>query len=107
MLLSIEGDEATRKTTMAYTAPKPCVGFNFDIGEERALYGAGYTRYFEDKKINIVKYKKGLAPQAQWDGYDITIYELPRPIQLEDSQLAGMIELWDYFIALFGDAASD
>ena len=36
-MLSIEGDEATGKTTLAYSAPLPIVGFAYDMGIERAI----------------------------------------------------------------------
>ena len=42
MLLSIEGDEACGKTTLAYSAPLPIVGFAYDMGIERAIKGGKY-----------------------------------------------------------------
>lgn len=109
MLLSIEGEEATIKTTMAYTAPWPIVGFQFDLGEERALYGAMYDKYFKNAKINIVKYDRlgENKPTKQWDGYDITIYQLPQPISLSSNLITGHKALYDYFITLLGLAVSD
>ncbi|KKK87943.1 hypothetical protein LCGC14_2748140, partial [marine sediment metagenome] len=47
MLLSIEGDEATGKTTLAYSAPLPIVGFAYDMGIERAIKGGKYEELFK------------------------------------------------------------
>ncbi len=110
MLLSIEGEEATTKTTTALTAPKPLVMFAFDIGEERAIFGTKFKELFEKYEIEIVKYDKNANPdnlKTSWSKKDITVFELPRPIQLEDTLFHGVTELWNYFISLFGYATSD
>ena len=93
MLLSIEGEEAVGKTTLAYTVPPPVVGFAFDMGVERALYGAK-NEWFEGLEVKIVPYK---SENQSLDG-DITIYELPQPVQLDTNQIHGASELWAYFI---------
>jgi len=105
MLLSIEGEEATGKTTLAYTAPTPSVGFQFDLGSDRAIYGAKYGELFEGKKIVTVPYGKEAVPQ--WNGNDITIYELPTPIQLEGVRVQGALELWLYFVQLANKSLVD
>lgn len=111
MLLSIEGEEATAKTTLAYTAPKPIVGFNFDLGAERAIYGTQFDRHFKDLKIEIVKLNtngNGGIPSSvklSKKKNDILIYELPQPIQLTQENISGCMELWAYFIQLFSEAA--
>ena len=46
-ILSVTGEAKSGKTTFAYTAPRKIVGFSFDIGAERALYGIKYD-YFKD-----------------------------------------------------------
>ncbi|KKL24352.1 hypothetical protein LCGC14_2416150, partial [marine sediment metagenome] len=56
MLLSIEGDEATGKTTLAYSAPLPIVGFAYDMGIERAIKGGKYEELFKGLDIEIVPY---------------------------------------------------
>ena len=109
MILSIEGDEATIKTTMALTSPLPIVCFAFDIGQSRAVNGTGWDTYFKDLKIAIVKYPKdGVVDKVQkWKDYDITIYELPSPIQLDNTRVTGYIKLWDYFITLLAETIND
>ena len=107
MIISIEGDEATGKTTFAYTAPKPIVGFSFDMGTERALFGSKFNELFKGLSINLVSYSEGYPPLVQWDGYDITVYELPPPIQLDTAHVSGAREQWDYFLGLVGKALRD
>jgi hypothetical protein len=110
MLLSIEGQEKTGKTGFAYTAPLPIVGFQFDLGHDRAIRGPLYTKYFKDLDIHEVKIDRIKGPEnseIQWSGHDITIYELPQPIQLDSRDLVGYIKLWDYFISLIGSAFGD
>ena len=114
MLLSIEGDEKTAKTTTAYTAPLPIVGFQFDIGQQRAINGTQFNKYFKGLDIHTVKYNR-IKPQDNlldpnnppWVGHDITIFELPAPVQLDSSKHEGYIALWDYFISRLGLAAGD
>jgi len=107
MILSIEGDEKTGKTTMAYTAPLKIVGFQFDMGAERALYGARFDRYFKGLRINIVTYPgPGKMPETTFEA-DITIFELPLPIQIDSIEVAGARELWDYFLVGLGAALRD
>lgn len=112
MLLSIEGEEATVKTTLGYTAPLPIVGFQFDIGQNRAINGAMFDKYFKSLKIETIRFnrfgKNEIDPSnPPWTGNDITIFELPQPIQLDTRKHEGYIALWDYFISLLGMAASD
>lgn len=115
MLLSLEGDTSTAKTTFALTAPLPIVAFSFDIGTEYAIQGLKFKDYFEGLSIKTVKYDR-INPENNkidekyhaelWQTNDITIYELPQPIQLDSVRVAGYIALWNYFIELFGLAAS-
>jgi hypothetical protein len=109
MILSIEGDEATGKSALAYTGPLPIVGFGFDMGAERAIYGGLYTKFFEGLKIEMVPYQKGTNPEAwdHWHRNDITVYELPQPIQLGGTKMKGCREMWAYFIVLAAKAMSD
>jgi len=107
MLLSIEGEEATGKTTLAYSAPPPIVGFAFDMGIERALYGGRYDELFKDLDILTVSYDPGQNHKGTWKGHDITVFELPAPIQLDTVRVHGCIELWDYFLVLCVGALTD
>jgi hypothetical protein len=66
------------------------------MGHERALYGSLYPKYFDGLKIEVVEYdrnKKWTGPEA-----DITIFELPSPLQLDEDKLIGYIEQWNYFL---------
>ncbi len=113
MLLSIEGDEATGKTTLAYSAETPIVGFAFDMGIERAIKGGKYDELFAGLSIKIIPYDrqlfKGEPPIAStfWEDQDITIFELPSPIQLDSMRLQGNTDLWLYSINLMAAAFSD
>lgn len=105
MILSIEGEEKTGKTTTAYTAPLRIVGFQFDLGAERALLGGMFDKYFKGLEIAFV-------PLYSWkpgDGFkaDITIFELPVPVQVDSTQVRGVREVWDYFLSIVGEAIRD
>ena len=114
MLLSIEGEEKTAKTTTALTAPLPIVAFTFDIGSQRAIYGSKFDTYFKDLKIETIRYDRIKKDNnvldmvnPPWINNDITIFELPQPIQLDSKRHEGYIDLWDYFISRLGLAAGD
>ena len=107
MLFSIEGEEACGKTTLAYTAPRKIVGFAFDMGAERAIYGTQYKELFSDLEIQFLPYDGSATVVPQWAEHDITIYELPQPIQLDTIAVAGCEQLWDYFIQLMVAAIRD
>lgn len=110
VLLSIEGEEANGKTTLAYTMPTPIVGFQFDMGMERAIYGFR-NDLFKDLRIKIVKYQQNGAiavPSIEWGkDWDIVIYECPPPIQIDNKLTTGMVEIWAYFIQNFVAAIQD
>lgn len=99
MIISIEGEEATTKSTFGLSGPLPLVNFSFDLGYDRALYGFMYNELFEGKNIVIEKYTK--ADPVFHDDVDIVIYELPQPVQMSQEKLAGFAELWDYFTKAF------
>jgi hypothetical protein len=107
MLLVIEGEEATAKTTLAYTAPRPIVGFAFDMGIERALQGAKHDELFKGLDIEVKPYNYDAKAVPGWSGHDITIYELPQPVQLDSVVVKGAEELWGYFIQLAAAALTD
>jgi len=107
MLFSIEGEEACGKTTLAYTAPLKIVGFAFDMGTERAIYGTQYKELFSELKIQFLPYDATATVVPQWSEHDITVYELPQPIQLDTIKVAGCEQLWDYFIQLLVAAIND
>lgn len=100
MILSIEGPEATTKTTIAYTGPLPIVGFSFDLGTERAIYGTMYDKFFKGLDIKLINY------MDKWDGKygDITVFEMPQPVQLDQNMLKGFMEQWSFFINHLNDA---
>ena len=102
MLLSIEGNEGTGKTTLAYTAPLPIVGFQFDLGEDRAIYGAKYQDYFEGLNIEIVEDGK----ESQRHDSDIVIYRIPRRIQIGD-KFIGIKEQWQRVLKLIAECATN
>ncbi|KKL50688.1 hypothetical protein LCGC14_2302980 [marine sediment metagenome] len=110
MILSIEGEKASGKTTLALSAPLPMVSFNFDMGIERAIKGGKYEELFAGLDILIVPYSKDatqLGDVPPWEGHDITIFELPTPIQLDSMRLMGNIALWTYFVNLAAAALAD
>lgn len=110
MLLSIEGDEATGKTTLAYSAPLKVVGFALDMGFERAVMGGKYAELFEGVKIKVIPWHKdasALDAEQWWKDNDITVFELPSPIQLEATRLQGFRYLYGYFIQVLTKALLD
>ena len=102
MILSIEGEPKTGKTTLALTAPLPIVAFSFDLGLERAIYGTEHEKHFAGLDIKVNKY--GAKAET---GADITIYQLPEPIQLDSNLVVGCLELWEYFIKLVAATIQD
>lgn len=104
MIISLEGQEATGKSTFAYTAPLPIVAFSLDLGHERAIYGTQFMEHFAGLKIEVNPYSK--VPKS-YKSNDITIYELPSPVQVDDKRLVGYMEQWEYFINIFADAMQD
>jgi hypothetical protein len=94
--ISIEGDNQSGKTTFAFTAPRPLVGFCFDMGFERAILGARWEQ-FKDFKIASIEYdSKVKASESLWKDNDITVFRLPQPIQLDSVEVKGSKELWNY-----------
>lgn len=105
MIISVEGQEATGKSTLLYTAPLPIVCFSLDMGHERSLYGAKFGEFFKGLKIEFVKYPKGTT--ESYKGNDITVFELPPPIQLDPMRVVGYMEQWEYFVNLFAELIQD
>lgn len=101
MLLSIEALEKSGKSALAYTAPRPIVGFSFDMGSRRALYGTKFE-YFKDLKIVITDDYK-----TDFRGNDITIYEKPIPIQLNTNQVTGCVALLNEFQSKLSEAGQN
>ena len=106
MLVSLEGEEAVGKTTFAYTAPLPIVGFQFDMGIERALYGAKHDDLFRGLDIEVIQYDANVLEPKPLKA-DITVFELPAPIQLGQTQLVGFKGLWNYFLIRVGLALTN
>lgn len=105
MLLSLEGEEAVGKTTLACTAPLKVVSFSFDMGAQRALFGAK-AELFEGLKIAMVPYK-ATSGKVLCEDCDIVVYELPRPIQVDNIRVKGCVDLWAYFLKLFVEAMQE
>jgi hypothetical protein len=110
MLLSIEGDEATGKTTLAYSSPLPSVGFAFDMGFDRAVFGGRYKELFDGLDIHVVPWDpEGNVDRAvaQWALHDITVFELPQPLQIDAERYQGYRFLWSFFIQVLTQAFLD
>ena len=107
MLLSIEGDEAVGKTTLAYSAPLPIVGFQFDMGADRAIYGGRFNELFQGLDIAMVPYEPQAEVEPVWQTHDITVFEVPPPIQLGSVRVKGYNRLWTYFVVRCAEALSD
>lgn len=120
MILSVEGEAGSGKTTLAYTAPRKVVGFSFDLGTHRALNGLKYDDFFADSNVSIVDYESSnfhpvvdtakftaaAKEKIDWADHDITVYELPEPVQFTNRVL-GCRQLFSYFLVLFGNAVQD
>jgi hypothetical protein len=105
--VSVQGENLSGKSTFLLTAPTPLVAFAFDLGYQRALYG-GKRGLFKDLKIQVIEYDQHkLDPKAEWTGYDITIYKLPNPIQMDSIEVRGKRELYAYFNTRVGLASAD
>ena len=103
MIVSIEGEEKSGKSTFAYTSPLPIVAFAFDLGSDRAIYGTQFDKYFKGLEVVTVPHLEKVSIGTP----DILIYELPRPIQLDQERLVGFMDLWAYFIRLCSTAILD
>ena len=106
MILNIEGQEATAKSTLALTAPLPIVCLSYDMGHKRAIWGSKFGEHFKDLKIEVEKYKPGTKAPS-YSGNDITVYAIPWPMQLDKEDIRGHVAIWDYTIELFGRAIMD
>ena len=106
MLVSLEGPNSTGKTTFAYTAPRPIVGFAFDLGWKRAIYGAKHDELFSGLSIKVHEYDLSVVDPPKVEN-DITIYELPAPVQLDQIRMKGVRDQWSYFIIRFGAAVTN
>jgi len=106
VLVSIQAEEKSGKSTMALTAPKPLVMFSFDMSNDRAINGSMRDQ-FKDFDVHTVEYDRESEPSNEWEGHDITIYELPQPIQLSGTSVVGVVELWKHFIFPFANALQD
>ena len=104
MITSLEGENSTGKTTLAYTAPPRIAGFAFDLGFRRALFGAK-ADLFKGQTIRIVPFAPDAEPPPFED--DITIFELPQPLQLDTIRLKGCTVLWNYFLIRMSAALQD
>lgn len=106
MILNIEGEESTAKTTLALTGPLPIVCLSYDMGHKRAIWGSKFGEYFKDLKIEVVKYQPKTKPPS-YEGNDITVYAIPTPMQLDPEEIVGFEAIWDYTLDIFGRAMMD
>lgn len=113
MIVSVEGMEKTGKSTFQLTAPLPLVIFSFDMGHSRSLYGKLHPQFVKGHTLQVVPYMK---PAVKWAGgkfsveeikftpfdqHEITVYELPIPIQMDVNKIEGFIAQWAYFQTIF------
>jgi len=118
MIINIEGEEGTGKSSFAYTAPIPMVVFSLDMGHTRAIYGKLYPEFFDGLKVAINPYQK---PEVTWakgqatasvkfepyEGNDITIYEMPTPLQMDPNKVEGFMAQWSYMLTIYAKAVQD
>lgn len=108
MIISVEGNEATGKSTLLHTAPLPIVSVSLDMGFDRAVYGALYDKFFKGLAIAKVKYKPGAKAEKNiWAGQDITVFEIPAPIQLDHNRIRGYMDIWEYWLQVYVEALQD
>lgn len=115
MFLSLEGNQASSKSTILYSGPLPIVVCSFDAGVNRALNGKMW-RLFQNIDIEVVQYPPTMdvmdmtATRKKWirnNGRAITVYLLPEPAQIAGAKLSGVRELWNIFTGLFNAALLD
>lgn len=95
MIISIEGEEKSGKSTFAYSAPLPIVSFSFDMSHDRAINGTQHERLFKGLGINVVTVR-GSEPVPPVDrGADITVYSAPAPMQMDPNKTTGMLAWWE------------
>ncbi len=113
MIVSIEGQEATGKSTLAHTAPLPIVSISLDMGFDRAVYGALYDRFFRELDVLKHRYISGVQVDKTWfrspDGAirDVTCFEIPAPLQFNPNKVQGYMAVWDYWMNVFVAAVQD
>ena len=93
MIFIIWGEDKTGKSTLALTAPKPLVYFQFDIGgKERAMW-----RFEEEeKKGNIITHNKAKK-----------LLDYPQPLRrptMKTEAIKGFRETWNQFLLDYLDA---
>lgn len=118
MIINVEGEEKSGKSSFAYTAPLPIVVFSTDLGHQRAIFGKLYPEFFDELDIKEFPYKK---PKLEWKngqanakveyepftGHDITIYELPTPLQMDPNGVEGFMAQWSYMLTIYIAAMQD
>ncbi len=111
-IISVEGEDGTTKSTILYTAPLPIVGFAFDTGTDRALYGVKAHELFKDADVRVEDWRDVKTPQDakklwQRSPNSITVFEMPQPLQLHVGQMDGNIALIDWVMEATGLALID
>jgi len=74
--------------------------------------GGKFNELFNGVDIHYVPYDAAPAvltgrmegETGLWEGHDITVFELPPPIQLDSIRVKGYVTLWTYFIAMVARA---
>jgi hypothetical protein len=111
MIIELEGDSGTGKSTFLYTGITPMVVFAFDAGAVRALYGSKHE-WFADRDVEIVKYpvpEEELGKlKSKWKRSPnaITVHLLPQPLQTGIA-LQGVQRLWNTFMTMWNMAKDD
>lgn len=108
--MSIEATTGKGKTSLALTAPLHIVHFSFDLGVKDTIYGELFPERYDGLQIDFIpwsssKSAKALVNEAPWNKNDITVIEVPEPIQLSGIQVTGATERWEYFMECFVGAA--
>lgn len=96
MILSLEGEPKTGKSTFGYSAPLPIVAFSFDQGHDRALHGVMHDKLLKGLSIKVHKAKTGDAlPEPAGD---VTVYSVLPPMQMDPSKTTGMMTFWKWLL---------
>ena len=108
--VSVEATTGKGKTSFLLTAPLPIVLSSFDLGAKDSIYGSLYPSRYEGLKIHFQPYDdkvsaEDLVKQAPWAENDITVIEVPEPIQMSGIRVTGATERWEYFMRLYVAAA--
>ena len=98
-LLSIEAETKNGKSTVAYTAPLPIVGLDFDMSAEGAIHGTKY-KLFEDAETEFINYTGDLDEAVTKikaiKNNDILIFRMPPTMQVNFERLVDNVDKWAF-----------